>query len=185
MSFQHQHQFVCMLLNGTWALFRLLPSVGMVFGLASNRRLKPVPNTLLKAGLHGWDQSLKICCTHSSWLQSSRGSSVHPLPHVSLKLVKIWILQDKCATLHSAHNQETQGLIAELIHNITIYQFENTKKKCNSSKSHNPLPNPCELSLIKFSTFNIPIFQILNVLIEIKVSCQKSNPETWTLWQPV
>jgi len=37
----------------------------MVFGLTSNRRRKPVPNTPLKAGLHGFYQSLQTYCRHS------------------------------------------------------------------------------------------------------------------------
>jgi len=55
--------------------FILTPSVGMVFGLALNRRLRPVPNTLLKAELHGFDSSLEIYCRHSCRRRSSRDSS--------------------------------------------------------------------------------------------------------------
>jgi len=40
----------------------------------------------------------------------------HPLPHVGLQLVTLRMLQDKCATPHSAHDQKTQGLIDELNH---------------------------------------------------------------------
>ena len=34
-----------------------MPRVGMMCGLASNRRLKAVPNTQLKVGLLGFDRS--------------------------------------------------------------------------------------------------------------------------------
>jgi len=49
--------------------------VGRVCGLVSNRRQKPVPNTLLKGGLHGFDRSFQIYCIHSFWHHSLRGSS--------------------------------------------------------------------------------------------------------------
>jgi len=72
-------KFITILLRliseSTMVWFNLIPSVGMVFGLASNRRRKPVPITLLKAGLHGFDRRLQIYCKHHYWRRSLRGIS--------------------------------------------------------------------------------------------------------------
>ena len=56
-----------------WCIRR--PRVGMMVGLASNRRLKPLPKTLLKAGLLGFDRSLVMYCKLSCWRRSSSGNS--------------------------------------------------------------------------------------------------------------
>jgi len=57
--------------------------------------------------------------------------AVLPLPHVDLQPETFRMLQDKCATLHSAHGQETQALIAEQNHtqhnhNPTSNRHENS-----------------------------------------------------------
>ena len=52
-----------------------VPRVGLRCGLASNRRLKAVPNTHLKAGLQGFDRSLEMYCRLSCWRRRSGGSS--------------------------------------------------------------------------------------------------------------
>jgi len=54
----------------------------MIFGLASNRHLKPVPNTQLKAGLQGFDLSLEKVAGITVQ------GAVHPLPvpHEAFKL---------------------------------------------------------------------------------------------------
>jgi len=55
----------------------------MVFILASNRRLKPVPNTLLKVEFHGFDRSLQIFVDIVAEIAVQ--GAVHLLPHVDLK----------------------------------------------------------------------------------------------------
>jgi len=58
----------------------------MVFGLVSNRRRKPVPNTLPKTGLHGLNIEVYRYIVDPVADIEVQGV-VHLLPHVGFKLV--------------------------------------------------------------------------------------------------
>jgi len=72
----------------------LIPKVGTIFGLASNKSLKPVPKYTTENKVAGINSLL---------------------PPEGLKLVTFWMLQDRCVKPHSA-TQDIRGLTAKQNH---------------------------------------------------------------------
>jgi len=73
----------------------LIPSVGMVFGLVSNRRQKPVPNTLLNLDCMDLIEVYRYIVY--TVVDVVVQGAVSPLPHVGLQPVTFWMLQNSFA----------------------------------------------------------------------------------------
>jgi len=101
-----------------------------------------------------------------------------------------WHSECSKRSAQSAHVQDMRALFAELnrTHNTTIIQFRTDNHKngitITWAKSHSPLSNPCGWLRVISLAISYISFKYLTCLLKVSF-LSKSNPETWTHWQPV